>query len=943
MKKVLIITVSLILVILAALIAIPFIFKGKIIEVVKTEANKSLNATVDFSDVSLSLIRSFPDMSLRIENLSVTGVDEFSADTLANLPDFRVTINLMSIFRGSEYELKTIRLDNPRFMFRVLADGKANWDIVKPSADTSSAAGEEPSKPFKAAFKSFIINNGAVRYADASLPMDLVVNGINAQLSGDMTADVTNLKTDITATAVTADYDGVRYLSKASASIISDIEADLLNWKFTFPDAAMMVNELQLTASGYFAMPENGYDMDITFGAAKNDFRSFLSLIPAVYAKDFASVKTDGSLALKGFVKGLYSETTMPGFGVDLQVSNAMFRYSGLPDAVENINMDMSVLNNTGDPDATVIDVKKLHLEMGKNPVDLTLLARTPVSDPFVDLKLKGKLNLADVAKFYPLEPGDQLSGLLDADVLAKGNLSAIEQGRYSDFNASGGFNVTGLVYQTAAVAQKIEVQEAALALSPAKADLPVLKARIGRNDISASGRLDNLLAYAFGKADLSGYLSLSSSYFNLNDFLSASEETAAVADTSSVPVVEVPGGIDFVMSADFVQLVYDNMDMREVKGSLKVKNKTLWLENLRLKTLEGQIAVNGSYNTTDIDKPAVDFALDIKDVDIKQAFATFATMEKLAPVAGLASGKISTLLTLKTDLDGNMNPVFSSINGTGKLMSPSITLSNVNSLTKIADALKIDKLKQWVIEKINLTFDIKDGKVFVKPFNTNLGKSKAEISGWNSFDETMEYVMQLQIPRSEFGGAANNVLNNLISEANARGANFSAGETIPVAVLIGGTVRNPVITTSLKTAATGAVEDLKMQVKETIQEKKEEAVQKVKEEAGKYIEEANARAQKILDDASARAADVIRIANESAAKVNAEADKQAAQLIAEGKKKGTIGELAAKKAAEKVKKEAAEKSAKIVAEAQKQSDNILAKAREESDKIIQEAKNKAE
>lgn len=943
MKKVLIISVSLILVILAALIAIPFVFKGKIIEVVKTEANKSLNATVDFSDVSLSLIRSFPDMSLRIENLSVTGVDEFSADTLANLPDFRVTINLMSIFRGSEYELKTIRLDNPRFMFRVLADGKANWDIVEPSADTSSAAGVEPSKPFKAAFKSFIINNGEVRYADASLPMDLVVNGINAQLSGDMTADVTNLKTDITATAVTADYDGVRYLSKASASIISDIEADLLNWKFIFPDAEMMLNELQLTASGYFAMPENGYDMDITFGAAKNDFRSFLSLIPAVYAKDFASVKTDGSLALKGFVKGLYSETTMPGFGVDLQVSNAMFRYSGLPDAVENINMDMSVLNNTGDPDATVIDVKKLHLEMGENPVDLTLLARTPVSDPFVDLKLKGKLNLADVAKFYPLEPGDQLSGLLDADVLAKGNLSAIEQGRYSDFNASGGFNVTGLVYQTSAVAQKIEVQEAALALSPAKADLPVLKARIGRNDISASGKLDNLLAYAFGKADLSGYLNLSSSYFNLNDFLSASEETAAAADTSSVPVVEVPGGIDFVMSADFVQLVYDNMDMREVKGSLKVKDKTLWLENLRLKTLEGQIAVNGSYNTTDIDKPAVDFALDIKDVDIKQAFATFATMEKLAPVAGLASGKISTLLTLKTDLDGNMNPVFSSINGGGKLMSPSITLSNVNSLTKIADALKIDKLKQWVIEKINLSFDIKDGKVFVKPFNTNLGKSKAEISGWNSFDETMEYVMQLQIPRSEFGGAANNVLNNLISEANARGANFSAGEIIPVAVLIGGTVRNPVITTSLKTAATGAVEDLKMQVKETIQEKKEEAVQKVKEEAGKYIEEANARAQKILDDASARAADVMRIANESAAKVNAEADNQAAQLIAEGKKKGTIGELAAKKAAEKVKKEAAEKSAKIVAEAQKQSDNILAKAREESDKIIQEAKNKAE
>jgi cell division septum initiation protein DivIVA len=289
------------------------------------------------------------------------------------------------------------------------------------------------------------------------------------------------------------------------------------------------------------------------------------------------------------------------------------------------------------------------------------------------------------------------------------------------------------------------------------------------------------------------------------------------------------------------------------------------------------------------------------------------------------------------------MMPVYSSINGGGKLMSPSLTFTNVNSMKKIADALKIDKLREWSIDKINLSFEMVDGKVFVKPFETAVGKIKADISGWNSFDQTMQYVMQLNIPRSEFGGAANNVLSNLVNEANKKGANFSLGDVVPVSVLIGGTVTNPTISTDLKSTVNNVVEDMKTQLKETIQEKKEEAVAKVREEASKYIEEANAKAQKLLADAQKQADEVMRVANESAAKLVAEADKRAGQLIAEGKKKGPIAEIAAKKAAEAVKKEAVTSSSKITAEAQKTSDGIMAKAQQESDKIVQDARDKAE
>ncbi|MBW6492036.1 MAG: hypothetical protein K0B15_12670 [Lentimicrobium sp.] len=908
---------------------------------IKNEANKSLNAKFDFDRVNLSVIRNFPDLTVGMKNLSIIGIDDFEEDTLVYIPDSRLTISLRSILKGDKYEIKTVRLSNLVLKLRVLADGRVNWDIIKPSTDTIRDAIEEAPSTFSAALRSMKVQGGKIIYDDATFPMYVEAGGASIDMSGDLSLDFSDLLAEVSVETLDADYDGIRHLNKAKASLNSKIGVDLVAWKFTFPDAKLKLNELDILVSGFFAMPDEGYDVDVNFETLKNDFKSFLSMVPAIYSKDFESVQASGKLALNGFVKGFYSDTSMPGFGVIVEIADAMFRYPDLPESVENISMKAGISNATGDPDATIIDVTKLHFEMAKNPVDLRLYVATPVSDPFIDTKIKGKINLADVGKFYPLEGGDEMSGMIDADITANGKLSAVEQKHYDQFAADGRIIAANVVYKTSSLPEGLSISEAKLKLTPALAAMSVLKAKIGKNDFSASGNLNNPMAYFFSKGDLQGTMELSSTYFNVNDFMPESSKGAG-ADTSSLAVIEIPKGIDFTMNATFDQVIYDNMDLRNLKGRLLVKDQKLKLENVNMNTLDGAIGIIGSYSTVIPDKPVVDFVLDIRDVDVQKAFTTFNTMQKLAPIAGLAKGNISTKLSLKTDLDGKMMPVFSSIMGDGNLRSQMLTFSNVKSFNKLADALKMDKLKEWVIEKVNLSFEVLDGKVFVKPFETEVGKTKAEISGWNSFDETMEYVMQLSIPRSEFGGAANNVLNNLVSEANKKGANFSVGDVIPIAVLITGTVRDPKVSTDLKIMASNVIDDMKKQMIETLQEKKEEAVARLREEADNYLEEANIRAQKILSEAQKQADEVMRLANESATKIRTEADKQAEQLIAEGKQNGTIAEMAAKRTADKLKGVAYEKADMLVSEAQVRSDNLMSRAREESDRIVQEARDKA-
>ena len=93
LKKSLKISSIVLIVLLTIIILTPILFKGKIIQLVKDQANESLNAKLEFTDLSLSLLRSFPALSVRIDELSLTGVDAFKEDTLVKFKYFQTDLD----------------------------------------------------------------------------------------------------------------------------------------------------------------------------------------------------------------------------------------------------------------------------------------------------------------------------------------------------------------------------------------------------------------------------------------------------------------------------------------------------------------------------------------------------------------------------------------------------------------------------------------------------------------------------------------------------------------------------------------------------------------------------------------------------------------------------------------------------------------------------------
>lgn len=917
------------LLLLIAVIVLPFIFKDKLIALLKDEVNKNLNAKVEWGDFDLSLFSSFPDFRFTIHDVSVVGIKEFEKDTLAKLPLLKLDLNLMSVISGDQYKINSVYLEKSRIKARVLKDGKANWDIAKTdSTAAGTPASSEPAK-FKLSLKSLELKDAYIVYDDASLGVLTVLDGMNHTLSGDFTQDNFLMETMTSIERFTQEYGGIAYMNKAKVNLKADLDMDMKNMKFTFKENQLDLNELGLGFDGYFAMPGDDYDMDLKFKAKQSEFKNILSLVPAVYTADFKDVKTAGKLALDGYLKGIYSEkkNSMPGYGVNLQIAEAMFQYPSLPKSVTGINIDLKVDAPNGDPDKMVIDMKKFAMNLGGNPVSGNLHVETPVSDAQINGAVNGRIDLKTMRDIVPLEKDEQLNGVITANVKMAGRMSMIDKGEYDKFQASGTIGVADMLYKTKDMPET-SVKAMEMTFSPQFVQLNKFDSKMGKTDIQADGRIDNLLQYMFKDQLLKGVFNLRSSLIDLNEFMSG-EETAAAqpasttpAESSEMSVIEVPGNIDFTLNSTIGKLLYDNMSMTNVSGGVIIRDRKVDLSQLKMNTLGGAMVVNGSYSTVNPLKPLVDFDLNITDFDIQQTFNTLNTVQKLAPIGKHAQGKFSTSVKLKTDLDGKMMPDYNSIEGLGKLSTRSVVVEGFGPLKKLDDALKLNKFKKVTLSDVApIGFKISKGRVNVDPFDFKIGGSTAKMEGGSTgIDQTIDYKWNISIPRSEFGGAANSALTSLQSQASSKlGHPVTLGDKVDVAVLFGGTVTDPTVKTSLKEAAA----DLKNEIKETAKEVVTQQIDNAKEKA-------RAEADKILADAQKQADQIKAEAAALAKKTKDEGYKQADDM--EKSAKNPLEKAAKKKLADEMRKKADAAAKKITDEADQKANAVMNKARQEAD-----------
>ena len=420
-KKILGILAMVLVSFLAILIAIPYFFMDKINAKIKEEINKRLMATVDYRSFDLSLIRSFPNFSFYLNDLQVVGKEQFAKDTLISLQQFIITINLKTVFKGEKLEILGIHLKKPNIHLKVLRDGKANWDIVKPDSVLIEEK-QDTSKSFALALRNYSIQEGKLIYQDKQTPMFCEIINLNHKGSGNLMDEIIDFSTKTQIEKFSVQYAGNQYLNRKTIDAKIDIQLDNKNQKYTFKKNSIHINDLGLKFDGFVKLNEKNMEMDLKYETLKTDFKSILSLIPGIYTEDFKNVKTDGQFSLNGFVKGIYQENQYPTFGLNLKIENGSFQYPELPLPAKQIFVDLKISNPTGNLEDTQLELKPFKADLGGNPIDIQWFSKG-LEVMNIKSEIKAKLDLSKVSQFYPIEK-TELKGNFTCNAKVNGEYS---------------------------------------------------------------------------------------------------------------------------------------------------------------------------------------------------------------------------------------------------------------------------------------------------------------------------------------------------------------------------------------------------------------------------------------------------------------------------------------------------------------------------------------
>ena len=798
-KKVVKIVAGIFILLLGTAIVLPFFLEGKIGTLIKKKVNNSITGSFDFADADLSLIRSFPNAELRITDAVLRTASPFEGDTLFAAQEIDLTLSVFELFKDASepVQLKELNLDRAYINVKFDEEDRANYDIAKGGENTDENPTDQSN--FTLDLQQYSISRSRFVYHDVAGGMYVEVAEIEHQGSGDLSLKESELKTSSSA-SVSLSINGTEYLNKHKVSLEALLGIDLETNTYTFLENTGMINQLPLVFNGFVKVAEDYNEVDINFKTPSSDFKNFLALFPEKYSRDIAGVSTSGDFTVDGEFIGKIDETHIPKFKVNISSDKASFKYPDLPKGVENIVISAEVINETGVADDTFVIIDRASFNIDQDRFAMEAKIRELSGNTKVDARIDADMNLANLAKAYPYAAEQDLKGLLKANISTSFDMASLEKKQYAKTRTSGQVRVEGFEYSNDELTAPVQFRTIALDFKPERISLNRMQGNLGKTDFDISGTLNNLLGFMFNKEEVEGNFNLVSNTFSLNDFMfdepQTEEDGGQEQDGSSI---KIPSFLNCTVNAKAQTVLYDNLVLKNVEGTLKIKDETATLSNFSSSLFNGKLTLDGMVSTKS-EIPTFDMRLGADQFQLAEAFNNLDLLKTLAPIATALQGKLNSKISISGNLSPEFTPKLESISGDvlAEILETKINKDKANVLNAMASQLQFIDLEKLNLSGLKTALSFKDGIVTVKPMTLKYQDIGITVNGSHSFDRKLNYKAKLDVPARYLGSE----VNSLIAKIDD---NSLQNLTIPVGVTIEGMYNSP----QVKTDLTSGVKDL--------------------------------------------------------------------------------------------------------------------------------------
>lgn len=789
LRKILLLLAALILLILSAGIILSIVYENEVKAYVVSELNNYLKTEVSVGEIEFSVLAKFPSASLKFNNiLLVDAIDRPSTDTLLYAEDLYLKFSIFDLFRG-KYNIQKAEINNSRLNLKFFEDGSDNYHFWKVPEKSSSSKINFELEDVEISTLLFSLKNSR-----QDIYTKFSVGDLN--LSGNFAEKVFNLEAETDLIVNTFVSNEINYAKDRAVNGKFLLEIDNNNQKYTFREGKFNLEDLPLSINGYIQQFDSETTLSLNVAGSNMDINHLNSLLPENYKKNIGEYKAKGKLDINAKIEGnIGNATNSTIITADFNVNQGQFteKESGVRMSEVFLEGTYQRLENGIDK----ISFEKLSANLGLG----TFSGQGIIKDfknPFLDFRLEGKLNLAEIRSFFRLDNFDLMEGEVTLDSHFKGKLQSNETITAEDLSnasTSGTFSVFNGKIKLKDHHQVYSQINGTILLNNNDAAIRELKGKIQNSDISLTGYFRNFFSYLFLKDQkLTIEANLVSDHINFNELLQEKEKSNPI-DTNYR--ISLPENLVLNLNADIEKITFRKFTATSVNGKVKLANKKLNLTPFTFKTsggsFESMIVLTEKSNGIFL----TECNAQLRNIKIDQLFFEFEnfgqTFLQDKNIRGLASADVVFKAEFTNRLQIKTEKVYSLIDiqiDEGKLMNL-VAMKNISDYVKgnilispMVNNKEFEKtLQNLQFSRLKNSIEIKDRKISIPTMDINSNSVDITISGEHYFDNRIDYKLDFRLSQ---------LLTNRRINRSDFGEISDDGTGTRMFLAMGGTVENP-------------------------------------------------------------------------------------------------------------------------------------------------------
>jgi len=459
-----------------------------------------------------------------------------------------------------------------------------------------------------------------------------------------------------------------------------------------------------------------------------------------------------GTLTVDVTAKGVFDpdQNLFPVINAGFCVEDGYLKSDSYPEPIKDIHLKANLTNSTGRMESSQLRIEYLNYTLDGDQFQANGTIKDFKNYDY-DFNVKGLIDLAKLTRIYPLR-NLNITGTVQPDFTLSGTITDLEAGRYDQTKANGTLLMKDIRLSGGSLPVPISVDSALFLLSPEIITLQYLSMRSGKSTASLVGELFNYFAIFKNDGDLvRANLKLVSDTLDLNDWKpwftqSENIDSSIPAEAVGSSAWRIPANIDFDFDSDLGYVKYEDMDMTQVVGEIRIKDGIMTITETGFNSLNAVFRIGGVYNSRDYDHPHFDISLDIKDLDIQRAYRELQLIQKFAPAASGTEGLFSIDYKISGQLDQEMNPIIETIRGGGILHIDSAKINGMKVFQKLSKKAKKDEINDPHLKNFNLESTIENSQLFVKPFSVKISGFQTEIEGVTNVNGYINYLVKVDL-----------------------------------------------------------------------------------------------------------------------------------------------------------------------------------------------------